>query len=272
MPKKLFMEKTITHLTKENFNIVSSDEIYINDNAGKFGLLLVYKETCPYCIAIKKMVRDTAKEFSHMNLSFYVADQTAEKYLYMVKTVPAFYLISENNKLHRIEPEKRTVYELLVAYILCLTDIMKNDVSMKKDIPNSLYNDVEGVTQLTVGDFIKTDSGIMLRNHNKPGLLKAYANWCIFCKMKTEMIKKLSDDTPNINIYVIDLADDRDNPLNEIVAGYPTFLLVDSDNYVHGINDKDTTEALLEKEEAKSGGITEEEKKDLIFAINTVMN
>lgn len=294
--KNLFKSsnKNYTFLTESDFEIKSIEDMRIPSNNGQYGILLVYKDNCPFCIQLKTIIPLLAKEFTNLNLPFYLANQTDHKYLYPVKTVPAFYFIDSNNKLHLMQPEKRTVYEILVTYISELVNkstVVPNSTqspilspsssprTIKKyhktvSIPNSLYNESPHVIQLGYSDFIKMPNGdIKLRNTNLPGpgIIKAYANWCIFCKLKTDLIKKLASESKEINIYVIDLADDPDNPLNEIVKGYPTFLLLDGVNQIHQIGDQKETEDILNKNEA-SGYISQKQKHELIYAINSVMN
>ena len=270
--KKLFSpaNKNITFLQESDF---SSDFNSIPINSGKFGMLFVYKDTCPYCVPLTKVVISLAKEFTGLNLPFYLANQTDDKYLYHVKTVPAFFFVNSDNKITQIYPEKRTVYEILLAFISAITriipDIDKPD-NINDNNSNSLYNDSPGVVQLSNVDFVKNNDGdIMLTGSNRaPGILKAYANWCIFCKLKTGMIDSLSKESKHISIYVVDLADDKENPLNEIVTGYPTFLIVDGHGILHRISDEETITKLLTDDTR----ISKEKKHELIYAINSVMN
>ena len=290
--KKLFNEdnKNLTFLTETDFDIHASKDVYLNSNNGQFGMLFVYKDTCPFCVPLKKIINVLAKEFTNLDLPFYVANQTDGKYLYTVKTVPAFYFVNSDNKLHAMNPEKRTVYEILLSFISELTLANKNIMMASSNmmpssnimpssnmmpshksiqLPNSLYNDSPKIVQLTHSDFIKnvTDN-ISLRNYKTPGILKAYANWCIFCKLKTGLLEELSNESKAISIYAIDLADDKDNPLNEIITGYPTFLLVDGSGHIHRIGNQETVSKILTDDK----NISYEQRSELIYAINSVMN
>jgi thiol-disulfide isomerase/thioredoxin len=266
--RKLFSatNKSLTFLSKEDFDM--QDFFYIKSNAGKVGMLFVYKDNCPFCVPLVKVITTLAKEFSKLNLPFYLANQTEEKYLTM-KTVPAFYFVNNDNSIRQMTVAKRTAHDILYDFIRELST-----GPPQKKLYNSLYNDSHNVVQLTndnfdINGYINADiNAINSSLPNKAGILKAYANWCIFCKLKTGLIETIAKENNATSVYVIDLAENQNNPLNPMVSGYPTFLLVSSDGHVHEIKNKETTEQLLNADT----GISPSQKSELIYAINSVMN
>jgi thiol-disulfide isomerase/thioredoxin len=109
-------------------------------------------------------------------------------------------------------------------------------------IKNSLYNN-SNVIQLSHNNIIKLPNGaISIKdNYKKCGILKAYASWCGYCQMSVDKIKRLADKynrpESNITIYVLEMTDNNNSPLNLLVEGFPTYLYVDNKRIIYPMND-----------------------------------
>lgn len=123
-----------------------------------------------------------------------------------------------------------------------LDDIFINRQPHHK-IENSLYNNTKAI-QLMNEDIIEQPNGaIVIKNslYNKCGILKAYASWCGYCQMSVPKITELSNKFNNPNspvaVYVIEMTNSQNNPLNKLVEGFPTYLYVDNNRIIYPFNE-----------------------------------
>lgn len=58
-------------------------------------------------------------------------------------------------------------------------------------------------------------------------LIQFYADWCQPCKMMKPIIDEIEKDMPDLEVYRVNIDEDRDTTQAFDVRGVPTFILID---------------------------------------------
>ena len=230
-------KSNLIKLTKKNFTIESTAEKSSIKKHKGFGLLLVYVDWCQYCKDTKDLIMDLGKEFKQFDISLYIANHTNDRFLPFINSFPTLFFINKKGCLVKLENVNRELLAIFNAFIELISNDIE-DLSVKKIIENSLYNNSKAI-QLIDDDFEKVDHKIKIKSTslNNCGILKAYASWCGHCQNSMNKVKyvadKVNNTTNNINIYVIEMSNSENNPLNSMVEGFPTYLYVDKNGFVN---------------------------------------
>ena len=231
-PSGIFDKTNNIFLDKSHFILKDTcEETKIKSNKS-FAILFVYVDWCPYCISAKDIIIDLRNELKKFNLKLYLANQTKDKYLSFVNSYPTIYFVDSDGFLEIMNTD-RTVLSLFNLFINKIVNRMNPNAQIANkvedilqqqqhmSIPNSLYNNSHAI-QLTDNDLLYEDDQIKIKPEIfiNPGLLKAYASWCIHCQVGSKKIKYLADKSkkafPIIGVGGIHSAQDA---LEKIEAG-----------------------------------------------------
>jgi thiol-disulfide isomerase/thioredoxin len=253
--------------SKSRNNLIELEKSHfeINDNSyetkikshNSFGILFVHVDWCPYCIEALPIMKELSKELKSFNLPLYSANLTNDRYLPFIESFPSIYYVNSDGFLEVMETD-RTVLSLFNLFINMIVNNMNPNAEIANKMPHKLDDILQHQQSLHIDKSLYnnthaiqlTDSNIILNDVNKlsikddmfanPGLLKAYASWCIHCQNSVNKIKYLSNkfNIPgeNMNIYVIEMSENKDSLLNNIVAGFPTYLYIDEQKQINELN------------------------------------
>lgn len=252
-PSGIFDKTNNIFLDKSHFILKDTcEETKIKSNKS-FAILFVYVDWCPYCISAKDIIIDLRNELKKFNLNLYLANQTKDKYLSFVNSYPTIYFVDSDGFLEIMNTD-RTVLSLFNLFINKIVNRMNPNAQIANkvedilqqqqhmSIPNSLYNNSHAI-QLTDNDLLYEDDQIKIKPEIfiNPGLLKAYASWCIHCQVGSKKIKYLADklnvDDQKTTIYVIEMSNNQNSNLNRLVQGFPTYLYIDDNKQINQIDE-----------------------------------